>query len=125
MKGFMPKWSFLSMSNKLRDTESSLAPRSSDVYVSNKLQPILNGNLMLESKSLPNCITSITGKTSRKLSTVKHYFSPVIGVGVKKRAPTSMEVSEGNNQFALQQADTIHMADINFSGFEQDEANSS
>ena len=125
MKGFMPKWSFLSMSNKLRAIESSLAPRSSDVYVSNKLQPILNGNLMLESMSLPNCITSITAKTSHELSAEKHYFPPMIGAGVKKRAPTSREVSEGNNQFALQQADTIHMVDINFSGFEQDEANSS
>ena len=113
------------MSNKLRAIESSLAPRSSDVYVSNKLQPILNGNLMLESMSLLICITSITAKTSRKLSAEKHYFPPIIGAGVKKRAPTSREVLEGNNQFALQQADTIHMVDINFSGFEQDEANSS
>ena len=125
MKGFMPKGSFLSMSNKLSAIESSLAPRPCDVDVSNKLQAILHGNLMLESKSLPNCITSITAKTSRELSAVKHYFSPMIGVGVKKRAPTSREVSEGNNQFALQQADTIHMVNINFSGFEEDEANSS
>ena len=124
MKRFMSKGSFLSMSNKLSAIESSLAPRPSDVDVSNKLQPILHGNLMLESKSLLNCITSITAKTSRKLSAEKHYFPPMIGAGVKKRAPTSREVSEGNNQFALQQADTIHMVDINFSRFEEDEANS-
>ena len=125
MKGFMPKGSFLSMLNKLSAFESSLAPRPSDVDVSKIMQPILHGNLMLESKSLPNCITPITAETSSKLSAVKHYFSLMIGVGVKKRAPTSRQVSEGNDQFALQQADTIYMVGIDFLGFEQDKANSS
>ena len=60
-----------------------------------------------------------TAKTSRELSAEKHHFPPMIGVGVKKRAPTSREVLEGNNQFALQQADTIDIVDIDFLGFEQ------
>ena len=54
MKGFMPKGSVLHISNKLCSAKPSFVPSVRAVQCGNKLQPILHGNLTLETKSLPN-----------------------------------------------------------------------
>ena len=117
---FMPKAVFVTILNKLSSLESTLAPRPRAIDRRNKIQPILHGNLTLESKSLPNRITSITAKTPAELAAVKSCFSRMIGTGLKKRAPTTRDISEGRHQFNLQQADTVHMVDLDLHGLENE-----
>ena len=101
MKGFILKGSFLHIFKKLCSLEPSFLPSVRAVQCGNKLQPILHGNMTLETKSLPNRVTSLTAKTPSELATMKRYFSQMIGTGLKKSAPSTKEVAVGLYQFAL------------------------
>ena len=86
-------------------------------------QPILHGNLSLETKKVPTTQTAITIRTPSQFAALRRCFSNSIGVGIKKRPPNNTDINEGRTTFDLQEADIVNMVDVNLEGLEDDAEN--
>ena len=108
------------LTRDLSRIEPSLTPRASDISQTETSQPILHGNLHLETKVLPTTITTITAKTPPQFRAIRIFLSNSIGVGIRKRAPNKTDCKAGRRIFTLQTADVVNLVDIDLAGLEED-----
>ena len=104
--------------SRLSEIEPSLTPRSSHILQKETAEPILHGNLGLETKILPTTRTTITAKTPAQFHAIRCFFSNSIGVGVRKRPPNKTDIRYGRRMFSLQDGDIVNFVDVNLEGLE-------
>ena len=115
---------WVSMVSTIRDLDSSLVPNEGrDIDMRDTKQIILHGNLSVGTKRMSNRRTAVTARSSSQLESLRRYFGPTFGCGVRKGSPSHKDTNAGRGTVSLQEAGIVNIVDCDLSGFEEEATN--